>query len=53
MIFVQCLAQVDHQFKGDFAEPGSERNRLFLKRTFYPLFCVLNVIRDVVVRSSD
>jgi len=32
MFAIQCFAEIDRQFKGEVAEPGTDRNKLFLQR---------------------
>jgi len=41
MVVFQCFAEIDRQFKGDFAEPETERNKLFIKRMLPFAFCFL------------
>jgi len=39
MFAIQCFAEIDRQFKGEVAEPGTDRNKLFLQRTS-PTLCI-------------
>jgi len=54
MIVIQCFAENDRQFKGDIAEPGTERNKLFLKRMFpFDLCFVSSYIEDLLMLSGS